>query len=440
MRSLKTLIVLLFVAASPAYAYRMSAWVPSWDSSAPAIMGIHARDLDESNPGWLYANADGTVKQTGEDARLRAALTGTLLMPTIKNYVNGAFDGVMMATIVNSDSLREKHAETIAQLVVQNGYDGVDVDYERMPSTSRAGFTAFVQLLGNKLRASNKKLSVTVYAKTNDATYNGPGAQDWTAIGAVADSVKIMAYDYHWSTSAAGPIAPLDWLEQVVAYAEKTLPVQKAMIGLPWYGYDWLGTAGATVTYAQAVAKAQSAGIAVARDASGEATYTYDGRTVFFQDAASYTSKVKTILAKHPGIGGFSHWRVGAEDPEIWNVVSELHGTTSGRLPTVTPAQDFAIDGPGEVAMTAGTQSSTRYGFVGINGFTGPVTMYARKFDPFPGTVAVNGTSLVVNVFPEAGAGSYGITVTMTGGGVTRETIVTLRISAPKIAKRRAVR
>jgi hypothetical protein len=415
----------LCLLAFPAHAYRMSAWVPSWDSNAPAIMGVHARDLDESNPGWLYANADGTVKISGVDARLRSALTGTLLMPTIKNYVNGSFDGAMVAAIVNSDSLREKHADAIAQVVVQNGFDGVDVDYERISSAGKAGYTTFLQLLAGKLHASNKKLSVTVPASSS--------ALDWPAIGAVADSVKIMAYDYHWSTSAAGAIAPLDWLDKVAADAERLLG-SKAMIGLPWYGYDWLGTAGLAVTYAQAIAKAQSAGVSIARDPNGEASYTYDGRTVYFQDAESYRRKVQAILAKHGGIGGFAHWRVGAEDPAIWEIVGELHA--GGRVPTTTvPPKDFMIDGPLEIAMTAGTESSTRFGFVGINGFTGPVTLSAQALDPFNGSLTTNGTSLVAKT---AVAGMYRIALTMTGGGITRETVVTLRVSA--VGKRRSAR
>ncbi len=429
MRSLKWLVVLVFAVASPAYAYRISAWIPSWDSSAPAIMGMHARDLHESNPGWLYANADGTVKITGMDERLRSALTGTQLLPTIKNYVNGSFDGAMVGTIVNSDALREKHADAIVQVVVQNGFDGVDVDYERISSAAKAGYTTFIQLLAAKLHASNKKLSVTVPASSS--------ALDWSAIGAVADSVKIMAYDYHWSTSAAGAIAPLDWLDKVASDAERLLG-QKAMIALPWYGYDWLGTSGVGVTYAQAISKAQSAGIAIERDANGEATYTYDGRTVYFQDAESYRRKVWSILAKYAGIGGFAHWRVGAEDPAIWDVVSQLHYLAGNRSPTtIVPPKDFMIDGPTEIAMTAGTESSTRFGFVGINGFTGPVNLTPHALDAFNGTLFTNGTSLVVKTNV---AGTYRIALTMTGGGITRETLVTLRVSAAKVVKRRAVR
>src|SRR6185436_11989074 len=234
-------LVSLFAFSAPAFAYRMSAWVPAWDASAITIMGRHAGALDESNPGWFVARTDGTIANSsgGETPTMRAALSGTLLVPTIKNYVNGAFDGQMMATIVNSPALRETHATAIADLVAQNAYDGIDIDYERMPSSSKVGFTAFVQSLAAKLHARNKVLSVTVYAKTSDASWSGSGAQDWPAIGADADSVKIMAYDNHWSTSAAGPIAPLDWLEQILGYAAKTLPLKKVLVELPWYNYDW---------------------------------------------------------------------------------------------------------------------------------------------------------------------------------------------------------
>ena len=438
MRISLVLCLALLALAFPAYAYRTSAWVPSWDANAVPILGVHARDLDETNPGWFYANADGTVKASGEDPRLRAALTGTLLVPTIKNYVNGAFDGTMGATIVNSTSLREKHAEAIAQLVVQNGYDGIDVDYERMPSTARAGFTAFVQLLASKLHASNKKLSVTVYAKTSEATWSGPGAQDWSAIGAAADSVKIMAYDNHWSTSAAGPISPLDWLDQIATYAEQTLPIKKAMLGLPWYGYDWLGTNGAGVTYSEAMTRAQNAGVAVAHDANGEATFTYGQRTVFFQDAASYRRKVEWITSRHSGIGGFAHWRVGAEDPAIWDVVSSLR--TTGRVPAEAPRKDFAIDGPLDITIAAGTQVSARYSIVAVNGFSDAVTMSARVVDAFGATPAISGMSMNVTVPLTTAPGAYRIAVTMTGGGLSHEQAVTLHVTAAKVAKRRAVR
>ena len=364
---------------------------------------------------------------------MRAALSGTQLLPTIKNYVDGSFNGQMIATIIASPDLREKHAESIAQLVAQNAFDGIDIDYERVPSTSRAHFSTFIELLASKLHASGKALSVTVQAKTSDG-----GAQDWAAIGAAADSVKIMAYDYHWSTSAAGPIAPLDWLDSVVAYARRTIPAEKVIVGLPWYGYDWLAQRGDSVTFAEAMSRAQSAGASVGRDANGEATFTYGSRTVYFQDAASYRRKVEAILAKHPDIGGFAHWRVGAEDPATWDVVAELH--TSGASPIGPPAKDFAIDGPGEISVSAGTKATAQFGYIAINGFNAPVTLTARTLESFTAPLTVDGTSLTVAIPANTAPGLYRVLVTLSGGAVSHDHLLLVRVSAAKFTKHRAVR
>lgn len=442
--------------ALPSYAYRISAWVPSWDSSAVTTMQMQAGNLHEANPGWYTIAADGTFTRNykAEDLSMRAALTGAQLVPTIKNYIGGKFDGQIVANIVNDPTLREKHAEALAQLVVDKGLDGIDIDYESVPASAKANFTAFIDILANKLHATRRVLSVTVHAKTSDgSTRSGPGSQDWRAIGAVADSVKIMAYDAHWSTSSAGAIAPLEWLDQVAAYAASTIPAGKAIIGLPWYGYDWLDKQGTSVTYSEAVSIAQREGATIGRDASGEATFTYRGRTVFFQDAAAYRAKVELIKSKHPRIAGFAHWRVGAEDPAIWPIIRELKGSGSAtdNAPVTRPAMNFAVDGPRELKVVAGTSGSAEYGYMAINGFSSNVTATVKVVDAFGGTAALStptvtrtaNTTLVVTVPKTTPAGSYRVTVKMTGAGITQEKVVTVTVSAPPptpVGRRRSVR
>ena len=444
--------VALVAFAAPGYAYRMTAWVPSWDPNAVTIMQMQAGNLQETNPGWYQVLADGSLalNYKAEDPTMRAALTGTQLVPTVKNNNGGRFNGPLVATIVADPALREKHAETLAQLVVTKGYDGIDIDYEAVPATAKADFSTFIEILAEKLHASNRLLSVTVHAKTTDTnTRNGPGSQDWRAIGAVADSVKIMAYDKHWDGSVAGAVTPLDWLGQVAAYAQTTLPPGKAILGLPWYGYDWLGTDATTVTHAQAVATAQSKGVTINRDATGgEATYTYEGRTVYFQDAEAYRRKVELIKSSYPGIAGFAAWRVGAEDPAIWTVVGQLGAQSDRGAPVTSAPKDFALTGPGELAVTAGEETFGTYGYTGINGFTTTVTATVSIVDPFGGTVRLTTpavtptapTSLTVSVPRTTAAGTYRLVVRMSGGGVTHEKIVSLHVSAAPATRRRSVR
>jgi spore germination protein YaaH len=437
--------VALLAFAVPAHAYRMSAWVPSWDANAVTIMQMQAGNLTETNPGWYSLAADGSIAKNykAEDPTLRAALSGTQLVPTIKNLVNGSFDGALVAAIVADPLRRESHAEALAQLAVTQNFAGIDIDYESVPASAKSDFSAFVQLLAAKLHASQRLLSVTVHAKTSDsATWDGPGAQDWRAIGAAADSVKIMAYDKHWSTSAAGAIAPLDWLDQIATYAETTIPAGRAILGLPWYGYDWLASQGTAVTYASATATAERVGATVTHDVNGEATFTYDGRTVFFQDASSYRAKVNRITSAHPGIGGFAHWRVGAEDPATWAIVREL----TMQAPSIRPApQDFRVDAPLELSVMPGREGSMRVRYVAIDGFDASVAVSVTKVDAFGGLALLStptitkttAATLVVSVPTTTHAGDYRLEITMSGGGLTRKQTVTVHVTPPP-RKRRA--
>ena len=325
-----------------AFAYRMSVWIPAWDNLGLHSMQTNAGKVGESNPVWYLLAADGSITKAwnAEQPSLRAAMTGTDIIPTIQNYINGRFDGDAVASVISTPQLREAHAEALTQLVVTNAFAGIDLDYESVPATSRANFSQFVQLLAQKLHGARKQLSVTVHPKTSDSTTrNGPGSQDYAAIGAHADSVKIMAYNFSWSTSPAGPITPLAWLDSVVTYAESVIPSQKIFVGLPWYGYDWIASSGKSLLYTEAVALAQQNGATIHRDpASGEAVFNYAGRTVYFQDAIAYATKVDAVIAKHPRIGGFAHWRAGGEDPAIWAKVQLLSG--SGTTSPVEPVPE----------------------------------------------------------------------------------------------------
>ena len=325
--------------------------------------------------------------------------------------------------------------------MIANAYDGIDIDYERVPTASRANFTAFVGTLAQKLHAANKQLSITVYAKTSDRdNWSGPGAQDWAAIGQTADSVKIMAYDYSWATSAPGPIAPLSWLDQVATYAQSAIPNAKIIMGLPWYGYDWSRSAATkNMSYANAMKLAQANNASVAHDANGEATFTYGDHTVFFQDGSSYQKKLDMLKQRHAGIGGFAAWAVGVEDPEIWNLMRGSNSTPA----TQPPAADFTISGASSMTVAAGSTATAAFRVVPINGFsaTSSVTVVAPA--GFGGsaivdspTVSAGGTTTLRASATSTAPGTYQFVLRFTSGNLTHDQAVNLTVTA---ARRRAI-
>lgn len=445
------LLVAMLAVAIPSHAYRISVWIPPWDEKGLTSTQRNAGQMQESNPGWYGITADGGIEKrwNAEDPKLRAAVSGTSLIPTIENFVNNRFDGNLVASIVANPALREKHAEAITQLVVQNAFDGIDIDYESLPLSARNDFTSFIQLLAGKLHGAGKKLSVTVHAKTTDkAPYSAAAAQDWAALGAVADSVKIMAYGYHWKTSTAGPISPLSWLDAIATYAESVIPPNKIMIGLPWYGYDWQGDLGTAVTYEQAMGIAQRNGAQIERDVNGEATFAYNGRVVFFQDATSYARKIAMLKERHPGIGGFAHWRAGAEDPAIWDVIAGRTGggssnpVTPAPAPAPVPAASFTMSGPSSIQVRAGEQASAMYSLVPINGFDGEATVSFEQLGALDAAITLSAATaranapVTLSVAPRAtaSAGAYAIVVRMAKDSLVAQQVVTVMVSAPEVA------
>src|SRR5215212_3056188 len=149
---LRTLVLasaISIAAASAHAAFRVSVWIPGWSQEGIRTMQLHGGAVAESNPVWYTANADGSVakKYNSEDPTLRAAMTGTRVIPTIQNSGSKGFDAALATTLISTPEMREKHASAIASLVVSKAYDGIDVDYERVASAQRANFTAFVQTL-----------------------------------------------------------------------------------------------------------------------------------------------------------------------------------------------------------------------------------------------------------------------------------------------------
>ena len=349
---------LFVVSTSPLFAgYRMSSWIVAHDTDSLLSTQVNASRLTESNPVWYQIQSDGSIAKiyNAENPTWRAAMTGTEIIPTIQNIVNGGFDKAIAVSVISTAEKREIHAEHIRNLVRTQGYDGIDIDYERLPSTAKANFSAFIALLAQKLHADGKKLSVCVYGQTTGSeSWDGPGGQDYAALGAAADSIKIMLYPYHYNGTEAGSLSPIQWIDNVLAFAKSRMAATKVIAGLPWYGKDWVGTSAYSLSYAEAMALATSNVAAINHDIDGEAVFTYGTHTVVFNDAFSYDRKLDMIVAKHPTIGGIAHWANGSEDPAVWARVEAMKNSGPVPAPAPEPVPEPQPPAPATVPVVTG--------------------------------------------------------------------------------------
>jgi spore germination protein YaaH len=302
----------------------VSIWAPVAGFLEQQTLQQNADVLDEVNFFWYTLGADGGIEggvmasqavQVARDAGLR-------VVPSI---LNGGFDAERVSLVVDDPARRAQHIQDILALVRDNDYDGIDVDYESLNPADRDAFSLFVEELAAALHAEGKLLSIAVHAKTDDAgAWGGAAAQDWARLGAAVDSFKIMTYDFHNGASEAGPIAPLDWVDQVLSYAGTVVPPEKTFLGTPFYGYNWTGSRAQSLNWRQALQLAEQQGAQPQRDpASGELTFSYDdGRhAVYFNDGETLAGRLAMLREKHPTVAGIAIWPLGGEDPDNWPVL-----------------------------------------------------------------------------------------------------------------------
>lgn len=292
---------------------------------------IGNRDVISYVSFWWYSlrdNGEVTLQwDTADYANLVKVRSlqdlGVKVMPTVTNHFDGNWDPGMSSAVLADSALRTRHVARTASLVTEGGFDGVDIDYEDLSETDRDAFTAFVTDLADVLHARGKLLSVTVHPKVSDEGDDGRNvAQDYAALGAAADQLRVMAYDEHWDTSEPGPVASPEWVEDVVRYTLSEVPAAKVVLGLGAYGYDWgpSGVAAEGLTWVEAVDRAQRNGVTPQRDTETASMHfeyaAADGdHEVWFEDATSVERKA--AIAARYGLGGVFLWRLGGEDPDL---------------------------------------------------------------------------------------------------------------------------
>jgi spore germination protein len=294
----------------------------TFSEMSPWIYGLDRRG--QIVPQYAPAQAATVDAQL---ARLRAARIPVL--PTLANVVQGKWVYQPVITdILRNPRVRAQHVAAIVALVQRQDYAGIDIDYEDLLASDRNAFTAFIAELAGALHAKGKVLSVDLFAKPTNRGYDQRNlAQDYRAVGQVADQVRLMGYDYHWAGSKPGPIAPIDWIRAVLSYAKTQIPAGKIILGVPLYGYDWSGGKGTPVSSQQAFQLSEQHGVQPHFDAASQSPwfgYTDQaGRrhVVWFENGPS--AQVKFQEANRAGIGGVYVWIYGLEDASIWTALRQ---------------------------------------------------------------------------------------------------------------------
>jgi len=322
------LLALVFVKGNEKNNLEVSAWVPWWrEETVIASLDNQKDKLKTIMPVWYHIDPSGELieveSQRKAEVMSRAFELGIVVMPTISNAEGISFDPERISLLLESVGLQEKLNNSLVELAQTKGYAGWDLDWEEVREEDKERYTDYVRRLGKLFDKHGLVLSVSVHAQTGiQNEWQGTKGQDLGALAEGADLVRIMAYDFHYSSSEPGPVTPVDKLMKVLEHSISVIPLEKLVVALPTYGYDWPEDGvGSSIQYDEAQNLVKDYKINITRDADSKSLtgkYSKDGlmHTIWYEDGESLKYKIDKV--GEFGVYQVSLWHLGGEDPNIW--------------------------------------------------------------------------------------------------------------------------
>lgn len=248
----------------------------------------------------------------------------------------GTFNNQLVKLVSEDMEVQQRLTANLLETVREKNYAGVDVDFEYILPEDREGYAAFVRNLRTAMNAEGYQVSVALAPKTSrdqsGLLYEGV---DYGLLGASADQVFLMTYEWGYTYGPPMAVAPLDSVRRVLDYAVTEIPRDKILMGIPNYAYDWAlpfvrGTTKAEIMgNIDALRLAAENGVPVQYDETAQSpwyTYVQSGITheVWFEDVRSIEAKIRTAVSY--GFLGIGYWNLMRPFRANWLLLHILSG------------------------------------------------------------------------------------------------------------------
>ncbi len=287
--------------------FEISGWVPYWRAATgTADVLPHLSQLMSVMPFAYSVKSDGTLADT---AKLTEEPWVSFIAEAKKQKVRVVpsvmwGNGDSIHRILSNTKMRIALEDEIAALVQENGFDGIDIDFEAKKHETLTYFSTFLK--GLYQRMGNKWVYCTIESRTPLEERYSPGAKipaeaddisnDFLEINKYCDRVEIMAYDQgtvavRLNAARFAPYAPVAdpaWVENLIRLAAQTISRNKLVLGIPTYGYEYTVSPLGNGNYEYkvlwpfnpryATEIATRLGITPVRTSGGELGFSYDSK------------------------------------------------------------------------------------------------------------------------------------------------------------------
>lgn len=300
-------------------------------SAGLSALASHPRSVSALSPLFYTLRADGSLVSHVDPKVVAFARSHHIpLIPLVNNA------GGTAAPLMNGPA-RTRALTAIEDVVMKNGYAGVNVDFQLLPNSARVGLNQFVDDLSTALRPKGKSITVDVIPGAQ--TRGAHAAYDEYTLARYSDGLVLMTYDHHSDSSPPGPVAPITWVRDAVVHAlQAGVPANKILLGVNTYGYTWNTTThSATTTPMKATAALPKHFVPAAQEATAHYTNRAGHHVVWVPDRKSLRAKLALVRRYH--LKGIAIWKVGDETRGFWVELDRLNGT---RPAPAAPAKSAA--------------------------------------------------------------------------------------------------
>lgn len=307
------------------------AFYVTWQAAGLDSFRANASKITYIMPEWLHLSSDGkgldffswgpefapSNKEVIEIARKNRVK----VEPILNNAANGKFDPGRAHELLSNPEFQSALAAQLKKWLVENRFKGINIDFENLGSADIPLLPQFLSRLKAEFKNSNLEVSADIEPKNVEAALK--------KISPYCSFVVLMAYDEHYLSGAAGPIASMGWYAEILGKALKEINPGKLVAGIASYGYDWAESGpvkGLTFRQALLIAKDNSSDPNLPCNISFDPialnpTFNYkdaagNAHNVWFLDAVTAANELK--LVRQAKLKGAALWVLGSEDPSIW--------------------------------------------------------------------------------------------------------------------------
>lgn len=275
-------------------------------------------------PTWFrISDEEGNVNSIASSSYVNDAHAANVKVWAVWTDVDNEVD---MGAVLHSTDKRNALIDTMISKTLENGIDGINLDFEKIPSDAGDDWSEFLRELSIKTHMNNIVLSVDNYAPTASTLHYNRKEQ-----GEVCDYVVVMGYDEHWASSEeAGSVASIGFVEEGIVNTAKDVPYSKIINAVPFYTRVWKTKDGKTNSETLGMGSAKKwcndNGVDLIWDDTtcqyyGEKEMNQTIYQIWMEDFESLKAKLSVMSAYE--IAGVAEWKLGLESSEAWDAVEE---------------------------------------------------------------------------------------------------------------------